>query len=193
MALLLATRLAKAMRIAGGVVLLTALLADQPAFAQEVRYLEELVEGARQKGLAEQRQWLALGHYRHGLFGSGWISVIDSRDFFLAPAGRKDPKAELEATIAGFFAPPSNNLKTQHPQCAYVARYQWLKAQLAFDPARLPEQPCADFREWYEAIDPAQVTLVFPAANLNQPSSLFGHTLLRIDRTGTRGETPAAG
>jgi hypothetical protein len=137
MVLLLATRLANAMRIAGGVVLLTALLADQPAFGQEVRYLEELVEGARQKGLAEQRQWLALGHYRHGLFGSGWISVIDSRDFFLAPAGRKDPKAELEATIAGFFAPPSNNLKTQHQQCALRCALSMVESGARFRPGAL--------------------------------------------------------
>jgi hypothetical protein len=28
------------------------------------------------------------------------------------------------------------------------------------------------------------VTLVFPTAYLNQPSSMFGHTFLRIDRNG---------
>jgi len=160
------------------------LLADQPAPAQEVGYLEELVEQARQKSLAEQRQWLTLGHYLPSLFRSGWVSVMDSPGFFLAPAGKTDPQGELEATLAGFFAPPPENPETQHPQCAFVARYHWLKAELALDPARLPEQPCTDFRNWYEAIDPAQITLVFPSAYLNQPSSMFGHTLLRIDRAG---------
>ena len=160
------------------------LLADQPAPAQEARYLKELVEEARLKDLAERRQWLTLGHYLPSLFGSGLVSVMDSPGFFLSPTGKTDPQAELDATLAGFFAPPPENPETQHPQCAFVARYHWLKAELAFDPARLPEQPCAEFRKWYEAIAPAQVTLVFPSAYLNQPSSMFGHTLLRIDRAG---------
>ena len=175
-----------AARTAGGVIVLSlfVLLAEPPARAQETRYLKELVERAREKGLAEQRQWLALGHYLPRLLGSGWVSVMDSSGFFLAPAGKTDPRAELEATLGAFFAPPPENPETQHPQCTFVARYHWLKAVLAFDPARLPEQPCTEFRNWYEAIDPAQITLVFPSAYLNQPSSMFGHTLLRIDRAG---------
>jgi hypothetical protein len=46
----------------------------------------------------------------------------------------------------------------------------------------LPEQPCDAFEEWYKLVDPARITLVFPAAYLNNPSSMFGHTLVRIDR-----------
>jgi hypothetical protein len=68
-----------------------------------------------------------------------------------------------------------------HPQCRFVARYAWLNARLGFDPARLPPQDCPRFREWMSALDPESVTLIFPSAYLNNPSSMFGHTLLRID------------
>ncbi len=183
---LFAVRLGIAARIAGGAVLLFVLLAHRPAPAQEAAYLNELIEQARQEGLAEQRQWLTLGHYLPGLIGPEWVSVMDSPGFFLAPAGKTDPQAELVATLASFFAPPPQDEETQHPQCAFVARYHWLKTQLAFDPVRLPEQPCARFRKWYEAINPDRITLVFPSAYLNQPSSMFGHTLLRIDKAGQR-------
>jgi hypothetical protein len=181
---LVAVRFGIAALTATSAIFLFALLTDHTAFAQEVGYLKQLVEQTRQRDLAEQRQWLALGHYQPGPLGSRWVSVIDSPGFFLASTGKTDPQAELEATLASFFAEAPSNSEIQHPQCAFVARYHWLKAELAFDPARLPEQPCTRFWNWYKAIDPAQITLIFPSAYLNRPSSLFGHTLLRIDKPG---------
>jgi hypothetical protein len=62
---------------------------------------------ARAERLAERREWLDLGHYRPDLVGPGWTSLIDSPQFFTAANGKTDPAAELEATIAAFFAPPS--------------------------------------------------------------------------------------
>lgn len=70
----------------------------------------------------------------------------------------------------------------QHPQCAYVARYNWLKSRLNFDTERLPEQDCAAFESWAATIDASAATLIFPAAYMNNPASMFGHTLLRLDR-----------
>jgi hypothetical protein len=168
----------------GILVLLCLLFAPAGGRAQDRGYLDELIETARQKRLAEDRQWLTLGHYLPDWLGTGVTSVIDSPGFFNAADGRSDPRAELEATLARFFAGDEDRKNLQHPQCAYMARYRWLKAQLGFDPARLPEQPCLAFEEWIQVIDPAQVTLIFPAAYLNQPSSMFGHTLLRIDKPG---------
>ncbi len=153
-----------------------------PGQAAAAGYLEELIERSRRLGLAQQRQWLKLGHYEPAPFGFGLVSVIDSGNFFNAANGRRNPAAELEATLAAFFAPPPGGDDEQHPQCAFIARYHWLKSELGFDPARLAERACPRFEAWYGVIDPGQVTLVLPAAYMNQPSSMFGHTLLRIDR-----------
>src|SRR5690606_31475423 len=116
---------------------------------------EELVDRARAERLAVRRAWFDLGHYRPDLLGQGHTSLIDSTAFFNAERGKTDPQAELEATLAAFFAPPGRAAAGtdgqeagQHPQCAFVARYRWLKAALDFDPARLPEQPCPAFAEW---------------------------------------------
>ncbi|MEM7024829.1 MAG: DUF4105 domain-containing protein, partial [Pseudomonadota bacterium] len=158
-------------------------------------YLDELVERARQEHLAEQRAWLDLGHYRADLLSPGHTSLIDSPGFFLAERGKTDPQAELEATLAAFFAVPaedsvgSTHPDRQHQQCAFVARYRWLKAKLRFDPQRLPEQPCPAFDAWLAEIAPESVTLVFPSAYLNNPSSMFGHTLLRLDRADQNEQT----
>ncbi len=145
-------------------------------------YLEELIARARAEHLAARREWLDLGHYRPNLLGSGHTSLIDRPGFFNVPNGKFDPEAELEATLSGFFAEAAAGSEAQHPQCAFPARYQWLKAALHFDPARLAEQSCPRFDDWLAAIDATQITLIFPAAYMNNPSSMFGHTLLRLDR-----------
>jgi hypothetical protein len=132
--------------------------------------------------LAERRGWLDLGHYRPDLVGPGWTSLIDSPQFFTAANGKTDPATELEATLAAFFAPPSAAPARPHPQCAFVARFRWLKAELGWDPERMAEQRCPEFADWLATIDAERVTLIFPAAYMNNPSSMFGHTLLRFDR-----------
>jgi Domain of unknown function (DUF4105) len=152
--------------------------------ADPLPYLEELIDRARAERLAERREWLNLGHCRPDLLGPGWTSLIDSPDFFAAENGKMDPDAELEATLAAFFAPPSAGPPKPHPQCTFVARYRWLKAELNLDPERLSEQRCPEFEAWLATIDAERVTLIFPAAYMNNPSSMFGHTLLRFDRAG---------
>ncbi len=150
------------------------------------------MDKASERSLAGHPGWLALGHYRPNWYGDGVHSLIDSPAFFLADRGKYDPEAELEATLRAFSAPPikgDGDDDAQHPQCAYKARYGWLKEELGFDPARLPEQPCPAFEEWSGTIDADAATLIFPAAYMNNPASMFGHTLLRLDRAGQSEDT----
>ena len=149
----------------------------------DATYLAELVSDARAQRLAHTREWQVLLHYRKSLFG-GAISEADGPGFFTTRDGKSNPEAELEATLAALFSPPSDDPAVQHPQCRFVARYQWLNSRLGFDPTRLPQEDCPRFREWIAALDPESVTLIFPSAYLNNPSSMFGHTLLRIDHAG---------
>jgi hypothetical protein len=144
-------------------------------------YLAELIAGAHAQQLARTREWEVLLHYDKTRLG-GVISEADGEDFFLAPDGKRNPESELEATLAAFFAPPVDDPMVLHPQCRFVARYAWLNARLGFDPARLPPQDCPRFRQWISPLDPESLTLIFPSAYLNNPSSMFGHTLIRIDR-----------
>ncbi|MBL0059077.1 MAG: DUF4105 domain-containing protein [Elusimicrobia bacterium] len=144
-------------------------------------YLEDRLAVARSEHLSQTAEWRRLGHYRHGIFG--WTSEQDGPDFFLSPRGKRDPEAELEATIRAFFAPASPDTeKTSHAQCHFPARYAWLKGRLAFDPARLPEQACPRFESWRERLAPGSVSLIFASAYLSNPASMYGHTFLRLNR-----------
>lgn len=158
------------------------LLYATPAPAEEAPdYLQELIEASRQKKLSQQRYWHLLLHYRSTLFG-GVASEADPAGFFLAQDGGKNPQAELEATLAAFFTEELVATSKQPAQCAFIARYHWLKTELGIDPQRLPEQQCDRFDAWYAALNPQSMTLIFPSAYMNNPSSMFGHTLLRIDQ-----------
>ncbi|MEY4730824.1 MAG: hypothetical protein RL020_1982, partial [Pseudomonadota bacterium] len=149
--------------------------------AADNEYLTQLQQQARAKNLAQHPEWLNLLHYKPYAFSSGSRSLADDPKFFNAAQGDKDAAAELDATLAVFFSALEETDKQQNPQCTFIARYQWLKRALQFDTAKLAEQPCKRFRDWYATLNPHEVTLIFPAAYLNNPSSMYGHTLLRID------------
>lgn len=161
-------------------------LACLPAisFAVDNAYLQQLVKEAKARHLAQRAEWKNLLHYVPRVFMPGVKSLVDDPGFFNAPDGKTNPEAELDATLARFFSTTRSKRDKQLPQCQFIARYHWLKAQLHFDPARLPEQSCPRFDEWYAALAPQSIALVFPAAYLNNPASMFGHTLLRVDGKG---------
>ena len=144
-------------------------------------YLTELLRQAEQKRLWEAPIWQRLLHYKSGLIRD-IESQVDGSDFFLSAEGKHDPRAELRATLAGFFtrlAVPPNDLT---PQCRFPARYFWLDSQLNFDTRRLPVQACEKLDFFIDSVRPHGISVVFPAEHPDSPSSMFGHTLLRLDR-----------
>lgn len=142
-------------------------------------------DAPRLQQLANDPYWLSLGHYEHAKLG-GWRSHVTDARFFLAPEGEHDPAAEMRATLQAIQAPVITGQEDQHAQCRYPARTRWLRAQLRLDD--LPTVTCKAFTEWFTDIAPDSTVLVFPAAYLNSPSSMFGHTLLRIDKAGAQAD-----
>jgi hypothetical protein len=146
-------------------------------------YLQLLLDRAKAMALHEQRYWHLLLHYRSTLAG-GVESEADEPGFFLSPGGRTEPEAELQATITQFFSTEPVGRSSQPARCAFIARYHWLKSALAIDESRLPQQSCERFQSWIAELNPASITVIFPSAFMNNPSSMFGHLLLRVDQKG---------
>lgn len=132
---------------------------------------------AQADALWQHPEWLRLGHYKAGAWPGSWRSHTDDADFFLAANGAHDPLAEMQATLAAFAAPAE--LGDAHAQCRFVARLNWLRERL--DLGELPQPDCAAYREFRSVVQATRVVLVFPSYYLNSPSSMFGHTLLRLD------------
>lgn len=143
-------------------------------------YLNELKDRAVALGLADEREWHVLLHYRRTWLG-GVESMQDDPGFFLAPQGKTNPQAELAATLTNFFVEDVVGRSKQPVQCAFVARYHWLKERLQFDDLRLPPLPCERFRSWFDEFNADAISLIFPTGFMNNPSSMFGHTFLRVD------------
>lgn len=140
-------------------------------------YAAPQIDNQRLQQLANDPFWISLGHYEARKLG-GWRSYVSDDKFFLAADGAHHPDAELRATVEALYAPVS--LGDKHPQCVYPARTRWLKAQLNLND--LPKADCAEFTQWFTDVAPHSTVMIFPAAYLNSPSSMFGHTLLRIDQ-----------
>ncbi len=144
------------------------------------------IDDQRLQQLANDPFWLSLGHYEAGKI-SGWRSYVSDKKFFLAPDGAHHPDQELQATVAALYAPAS--LGEKHVQCVYPARTRWLKDQLHL--TDLPALDCKEFTQWFKDVAPHSAVMIFPAAYLNSPSSMFGHTLLRIDQADVQSNNTA--
>lgn len=121
--------------------------------------------------VANSIEWHALMHYRPTLFG-GVKSTIDSDNFFLAPDGKTNPLSELQATRDLFLG---SNISQQ---CFFPARYRFLKENNLIT---TPFPNCPEYIQFKKDLNPAGLTLLYTDAYMNNPASLFGHTLMRID------------
>ena len=143
-------------------------------------YIQQLQQSASDKALWQEHEWLNLGHYRQSRIVTGkYSSAVDDQRFFYAHDGNTEPQNELNATLAAFFS--TQDAGNQHALCRSPARFNWLNRHLLIDTSRLPTPACSDYAEWRGLIHAESVTLIFPTYQLNSPSSMFGHTLLRLD------------
>jgi hypothetical protein len=145
-------------------------------------YVDGLVAQARDLGLARRTMWLRLLHYRGTLTG-GYESEADGPPFFLAPEGKTDPEAELEATLRGFFDTKGTYKGLlRHPRCRFPARFMWLHRELGIDTSKLPKVACPELAEYVRRLRPRALVLVFSSYYLNNPASAFGHTFIRVSK-----------
>lgn len=144
--------------------------------------LERALADARRLELQNAPMWLTLLHYRDNLLLEGRESMVDDPVFFLHPAGKFSPLSELEATIRAYFDEHVPEDPNDHALCKFPARLEFIKTSLALTAEDFPARPdCNKYREFLEAVQPKAVTLVFPTTYLNNPASMFGHSLLRFD------------
>ena len=126
------------------------------------------------KALAQSDQWLALLHIKPHESASDLQSYVDDHTFFLAADGAINPESELLASI--------NALKTdKETQCRFPARTQFLLSHIDGLANDISDVECTEYNTWLKQLNTSSVVLVFAAAQLNSPSSMYGHTFLRFD------------
>lgn len=128
-----------------------------------------LIRKARERNLAEDPYWYALNHYHKGFLG-GVKSRIDEKSFFFSEEGKRNPQKEMEAAISRLFSGDVEDF------CPHIARYHWLYTQLDAGKEGFPPPVCKPL----ENVAPTSARLVFPSYHMNNPASMFGHTLVTI-------------
>ena len=104
-------------------------------------------------------------------------SEIDDSSFFFSPSGKTNAKDELDATLDAFFT--EERFDDNSSACLFPARKSWLQEKLNID--NFVNVECREYDDTLERLNPKSATLVFPAAHINSPASMFGHTFLRIN------------
>lgn len=126
------------------------------------------------KALAQSEQWLALLHIKPQKGPSDLQSYVDDDTFFLADDGATNPESELLASI--------NALKNdKETQCKFPARTKLLLSHIDNLVNEVSDVECTEYNAWQKKLNTTSVVLVFAAAQLNSPSSMYGHTFLRFD------------
>lgn len=136
-------------------------------------YIKSLTGQATAKDLSNDREWLVLLHFK------GSKSLIDDPRFFLSPDGKTNPSSELAATVAAIFS--KDAIGNENAQCRFPARTAYIRDKLVIDPSQLPAVKCDEYEDTAKKIQAKRAVLVFPAAFMNKPSSMFGHTFIRLD------------
>ncbi|MFN3906247.1 MAG: DUF4105 domain-containing protein [Acinetobacter junii] len=105
-------------------------------------------------------------------------SEVTYDGYFYAKDGKNNLKNELEADVKALFI---NTAENQSIRCKFPARSRWLIQQLNIDTEKLPIVKCPEFDQWINQIKPHKATLIYATDFMGNPSSMFGHTLLRLD------------
>lgn len=138
-------------------------------------YLQQAQEQQLAKHITWQRLMYANEKWQHDVVKKSEVSY---GPYFYHPAGAKDIDQELQASVRQLFLPAADNASIR---CRFPARANWLIQQLNIPERDLAQTKCPEFDHWLEQIQPYRATLIYATDYMGNPSSMFGHTLLRLD------------
>ncbi|EMN3673167.1 DUF4105 domain-containing protein [Acinetobacter baumannii] len=162
------------MSLMKSVVLIFASLAVNIAYSAETNpSIQNYWSIAEQKKLDQDITWQRLMYAN-----KNQKSEVTYAGYFLSENGKNNLKEELKADISALFIPTQDN---QSIRCKFPARSQWLIQQLGIQENELPQVKCSEFENWIGQIKPYKATLIYATDFMGNPSSMFGHTLLRLD------------
>jgi hypothetical protein len=143
-----------------------------------------------QKNLWTQDTWLRLGHY--SCSNNSCRTTEDGNRFFLADDGKNNPKNELLSFVQALRTIPAEPTSKSHAACRFPARLTWLSDNTGKWDVRSFLDNCPDYKRFENRLPVTDVSFVFSSYYLNNPSSAFGHTLLKLKKRNNLGGTSDA-
>ncbi len=162
------------MSLMKSVVLVFASLAVNIAYSADINpSIQKYWSIAEQQNLDQDITWQRLMYAN-----KNQKSEVTYSGYFLSENGKNNLKEELKADISALFMPAQDN---QSIRCKFPARSQWLMQKVGIQENELPQVKCSEFENWIGQIKPHKATLIYATDFMGNPSSMFGHTLLRLD------------
>ncbi|AVN17665.1 DUF4105 domain-containing protein [Acinetobacter pittii] len=162
------------MSLMKSVVLVFASLAVNIAYSADINpSIQKYWSIAEQQNLDQDITWQRLMYAN-----KNQKSEVTYSGYFLSENGKNNLKEELKADISALLVPAQDN---QSIRCKFPARSQWLMQKVGIQENELPQVKCTEFENWIGQIKPHKATLIYATDFMGNPSSMFGHTLLRLD------------
>ncbi len=162
------------MSLMKSVVLVFASLAVNIAYSADINpSIQKYWSIAEQQNLDQDITWQRLMYAN-----KNQKSEVTYSGYFLSENGKNNLKEELKTDISALFVPAQDN---QSIRCKFPARSQWLMQKVGIQENELPQVKCTEFENWIGQIKPHKATLIYATDFMGNPSSMFGHTLLRLD------------
>ncbi|MEQ1225250.1 Lnb N-terminal periplasmic domain-containing protein [Acinetobacter pittii] len=162
------------MSLMKSVVLVFASLAVNIAYSADINpSIQKYWSIAEQQNLDQDITWQRLMYAN-----KNQKSEVTYSGYFLSENGKNNLKEEIKADISALFVPAQDN---QSIRCKFPARSQWLMQKVGIQENELPQVKCTEFENWIGQIKPHKATLIYATDFMGNPSSMFGHTLLRLD------------
>ncbi|WP_335950396.1 DUF4105 domain-containing protein [Acinetobacter pittii] len=162
------------MSLMKSVVLVFASLAVNIAYSADINpSIQKYWSIAEQQNLDQDITWQRLMYAN-----KNQKSEVTYSGYFLSENGKNNLKEELKADISALFVPAQDN---QSIRCKFPARSQWIMQKVGIQENELPQVKCTEFENWIGQIKPHKATLIYATDFMGNPSSMFGHTLLRLD------------
>lgn len=141
-----------------------------PSFASPA---DPFIQQAQSNKLAQDITWQRLMYA-----DAKQHSEVSYSGYFYHEQGAQNLELELASNIQALFqtAEPDQSIR-----CRFPARSQFLIESLKIPHAALPEVACPELNQWLTEIKPYKATLIYATDFMGNPSSMFGHTLLRLD------------
>ena len=136
-------------------------------------YTYEYLRNISTESIYNSSIWKNILHYENDK------SVINSdSDFFLSSTGYKDSKAEYIATLKAILNTDDEN--NNHAICRYPRRFNYIVNYLNLTKDKFPNPHCVDYQEYLQKVPLDKIYIVFAAENNQSPSSMLGHTFLKL-------------
>jgi hypothetical protein len=147
------------------------------SFAQLPKNIVDKIEAEK---ISESKTWHNLMHYKDNLF-SGVTSEADELSFFYSKNGKENSKEELIANLEELYNPNLELAADNRAHCRFPARANFFLKKGLIGPKQL-SSPCPKFIKFFRQVSAKSISLVFSSYFLENPSTAFGHTFLRLNK-----------